>query len=70
MALVNFLKNFASSFPSIFTRISKFKHFHGDWAFAEPNVFWKDIRKIVFQNVHLGPIRWVPKWFFQNLDFL
>ncbi len=27
--------------------------------------FWRDIQKFFFQNVHLGPIRWVPKLFFK-----
>ncbi len=38
--------------------------------------FWRDIQKFFPQNVHLGPIRWVPKRFFtiwifysQNLHF-
>ncbi len=33
-----FEKNFAS-YPSSFARISKFEHFRGDWAYAEPNFF-------------------------------
>ncbi len=68
MPLVNFWKKFAS-FPSIFARISKFEHFRGDWAYAEPNLFGEISKKLFFQNVHLGPIRWVPKRFFKILIF-
>ncbi len=68
MPLVNFWKK-SASFPSIFARISKFEHFRGDWAYAEPNLFKEISKKLFFQNVHLGPIRWVPKRFFKILIF-
>ncbi len=38
-ALGKFSKKKFASFPSIFARISKFEHFRGDWAYAEPNFF-------------------------------
>ncbi len=40
--LINF-RNFFASFPSFFARISKFKHFHGDWAYVEPNFLGEKI---------------------------
>ncbi len=67
MPLVNFRQNFAS-FPSIFTRILKFEHFRGDWAYAEPNFF--DIPTFFFQNVHLGPIRWFQNSFSKFAFFI
>ncbi len=59
-----FVKNFAS-FPSIFARISKFVHFHRDWAYAKPKFFLEISNKILFQNVHFRSIRWVPRRFFK-----
>ncbi len=64
------------SFPSIFDRISMFKHFLGDWAYEKPTFLCKQSKKIFPQNFHFGPIRWVPIRFFkiliiysQNLQF-
>ncbi len=42
-------QNFAS-FPSIFARILMFKHFLGDWAYAEPKFFW-EISKNFFVKI-------------------
>ena len=39
------------------------------WAYAEPNFFWEISKKFLFQNLHYGPIRWVPRRFFQILIF-
>ncbi len=50
MPFVNFRKNF-SSFPSIFARILMFKHFRGDWAYAEPNFFWEIPKKNFFFKI-------------------
>jgi hypothetical protein len=68
MPLVIFEKNFGS-FPSIFARISKFEHFRGDSAYAEPNFFGEISQKNFAQTVHFGPIRWVPKRFFRTSIF-
>jgi hypothetical protein len=53
-----------------------FEHFHGDWAYAEPNFFDELSKKFFFLNLHFGPIRWVPRRFLkisiiysQNLHF-
>ncbi len=53
-----------------------FKHFRGDWAYAEPNFFDKLSKNFFSQNLHFGPIRWVPGRFLkiliiysQNLHF-
>jgi hypothetical protein len=33
-------------------------------------IFWRDIQlNFVSKTVHLGPIRWVPKWFLKILIF-
>ncbi len=40
-----------------------FEHFRGDWAYAEPNFFDKLSKNFLFQNLHFGPIRWVPRRF-------
>ncbi len=37
--------------------------------YAEPNFFWEISKNFLFQNLHYGPIRWVPRgfskfWFF------
>ncbi len=62
VAFVNFWK-FFWFFSFDFARISMFEHFRDDWAYAEPNYFG-ELSKIFFlQNVHFGPIRWVPWWF-------
>jgi hypothetical protein len=42
-----------------------FAHFRGDWAYAEPNFFERYPKKFFFQNLHFGPIRWVPRRFFK-----
>jgi hypothetical protein len=39
MPLANFWRKKIAYFPSIFARISMFKHFRCDWAYAEPNIF-------------------------------
>ncbi len=36
VTLVNFARKKIASFPSILAGISKFEHFRGDWAYAEP----------------------------------
>jgi len=42
-----------------------FKHFRGDWAYAEPNFFGELSKKKIFQNFHFGPIRLIPRRFFK-----
>ncbi len=62
MAFVNFWKK-VWFFSFDFARILMFEHFRDDWAYAELNYFG-ELSKIFFlQNVHFGPIRWVPWWF-------
>jgi hypothetical protein len=75
MPFAIFRKNFAS-FPSIFVRILMFEHFRGDWAYAEPNFLDELANNFFLQNLHFGPIRWLPRRFLkiliidsQNLHF-
>ncbi len=64
------------SFPSNFAKISMFKHFRGDWAYAEPYFFGELSKNFYPQNFHFGPVRCVPTQFSkisisfgQNLHF-
>ncbi len=61
--LVNF--QFSKKISLLFLRfLPEFRlwHFLGDWAYGEPD-FLASYQKLFFQNVHFGPIRWVPRRF-------
>ncbi len=64
MPLVNFWNKFRF-FSFDFRQNFEVQTFFGGWAYAEQNILERYPNIFFFQNVHLGPIRWVPKRFFK-----
>ncbi len=62
--LVNFQKKF-HFFSFHFRQNFEVRTFSRWLSIRGTKFFWRDIQNIFFQNVHLGPIRWVPKRFFK-----
>jgi hypothetical protein len=64
--LVNFRTKFRF-FYFDFAKISKFENFRSDWAVSiRGTKFFGEISKNFFlQNVHLGPVTWIPRRFFK-----